>query len=85
MLAMNPHAPADTIAGALFHADMAATFLKDAQGNTPLDYAGKYNVPGLMKLVEALCLHRRSISGSVSNKSKVRLRDDGVGVEENIG
>lgn len=80
MLAMNPHAPAEIIAGTLFRANMGVIFRTDNQGNTPLDYAGKYNVPGLLKLVEALCLHRRS--NSAASKSNVRLLDQ---VEEIIG
>ena len=57
MLSMNPHAPENALAGNLLHANMEAAFWKDKQGKTPLDYAVEYNVPGLLKMFEALCLN----------------------------
>eukprot|EP01083_Nonionella_stella_P084398 233627_1 len=57
MLAANPHAPADTLAGSLLHANMDAVYVLDNSGNTPLDYAREYNVPGMLKLIEALCMN----------------------------
>eukprot|EP00554_Chaetoceros_debilis_P015036 CAMPEP_0194111396 /NCGR_PEP_ID=MMETSP0150-20130528/10405_1 /TAXON_ID=122233 /ORGANISM="Chaetoceros debilis, Strain MM31A-1" /LENGTH=328 /DNA_ID=CAMNT_0038800813 /DNA_START=124 /DNA_END=1110 /DNA_ORIENTATION=+ len=60
MLAMNSHAAADVVAGNLLHANMDAVFLRDDEGETPLDYAARYNVPGLLKIIEILCLHRQT-------------------------
>lgn len=59
MISLNPFAPADVIAGTLLQAGIGNVFKRDNQGNIPLDYARQYNVTGLLKMIEALCLTRR--------------------------
>lgn len=59
ILAMNPNAPADAIS-ALLNANMEAAFCQDNQGKMPLDYAGEYNVDGLVGMITVLCNHRRA-------------------------
>eukprot|EP01083_Nonionella_stella_P274970 933809_1 len=75
MLAVNPHAPADTLTGTLlFHGSgnantihMDTVFVEDNQGNTPIDYARQYNVPGLLKMVEMLCMNRMNNTSGIVN------------------
>ena len=74
VLAMNPHASADILSGTLLGASMEAVCYKDRYGKIPLDYACEYNVPGLLKMVEALCLHRQSTSNAVSKRLGCRKR-----------
>jgi len=56
-LAINPLSPPDAI-GLLFDMNRDSAFSLDHQENTPLDYARDYNLPALLKLVEALCMQR---------------------------
>lgn len=60
MLAMNPHAPADSLA-ALLDSNMAAVFCFDKQQNIPLDYARSYNVGGLVGMISALSTRRHAL------------------------
>jgi len=69
MLAVNPHAPVDALAGNIFHANMDAAVVPDNHGHTPLDYAKQYNVPGLLKMIEALCMNYH-ISGPQPKQNK---------------
>ena len=61
MIAMKSHAPANVVAGNLLHANMDADFLRDDERETPLDYAARCNVPGLLKIVEVLWLYRQPL------------------------
>jgi len=55
ILAMNPNAPADAIP-ALLNVNLEAAFCLDNQGKIPLDYAGEYNVGGLVGMINVLCI-----------------------------
>jgi len=61
MLCMNPFASADLIAADLFHVNMEAAFRQDNQFNTALDYARRYNLPAMLKMIEALCMNSLSL------------------------
>lgn len=56
LLAMNPHAPADSIV-ALFESNIDAVFSLDNDLNTPLDYAREYNAGGLLAMIASLSIH----------------------------
>jgi len=59
MLAMNPHAPADSIS-TLLNSNQEAVFSLDNEEKTPLDYARDYNVGGLVGMITGLCNQRNS-------------------------
>ena len=59
MIAMNPHAPVDTIA-ALFDSNMDDVFCSNYQVKTPLEYARYYNVGGLIGMIAGLCNYKNS-------------------------
>lgn len=58
VLAMNPFAEANLISGTILQANMNAICCKDCDGKTPLDYARQYNVPGMLAMIEALCMNQ---------------------------
>ena len=57
-LAMNPFAEANLISGTILQANMIAICCRDYDGKTPLDYARQYNVPGMLAMIEALCMNQ---------------------------
>lgn len=59
ILTMNPFASKDATI-ICYHSNPNAALCKDGYGKVPLDYAREYNVPCLISIVEALCMHRIS-------------------------
>ncbi len=58
ILAMNPNDSDDSI-GALLNSKMDIVFCLDNQEQTPIDYAGNYNVCGFVGIFEGLYNYRR--------------------------
>eukprot|EP00554_Chaetoceros_debilis_P012935 CAMPEP_0194117056 /NCGR_PEP_ID=MMETSP0150-20130528/29531_1 /TAXON_ID=122233 /ORGANISM="Chaetoceros debilis, Strain MM31A-1" /LENGTH=85 /DNA_ID=CAMNT_0038807935 /DNA_START=184 /DNA_END=437 /DNA_ORIENTATION=- len=81
---MNPFAPAEAVAGTIVHDNMDALITTDDHDMTPLDYAMEYNIPGLLRLVEALCLHRQFTTSIRSGSSKITSLANGQGQRERV-
>lgn len=63
ILAMNPHTPPEAIL-LCYHISPNDAIVLDGARFNAIDYAGKYNVEGLISLMEAVCMHRNSNMGS---------------------
>jgi len=73
MIAMNPYIPSHSIA-ALVHANMDDVACADNDGKTPLDHARECNVPGLLAMIEAMCMHSISVT---SQNREIKILDFG--------
>ena len=71
LLAMNPYASPDIMSGIIVVTNMSAALSGESKGITPIDCARQYNVPGLLKMIEALCLHRQQHQQQHQNASKI--------------
>lgn len=73
MIAMDPDTPSHFFA-ALVYANMDDVTSADNDGKTPLDHARECNVPGLLAMIEAMCMHSISVT---SQSQEIKILDFG--------